>query len=152
MFKVQKNDIIFNHIQTEQLLKHGKVTGRGKAYATGTVTDVLPSNLVPIGKAFANGTTSALLNKSKPLDNNLLYEKFKNLNLTQQFVPQFKVPDYSKTLASVENNKQSVSVGNIHVHCPGITKDEVAVQATEAIRKELFGIYNQGYQRLNKTR
>ena len=62
MFKVQKNDIIFNHIQTEQLLKHGKVTGRGKAYATGTVTDVLPSNLVPIGKAFANGTTSALYN------------------------------------------------------------------------------------------
>lgn len=34
---VKKGDIIFNHKQTEQLLKNGYVTGRGKAYAKGTV-------------------------------------------------------------------------------------------------------------------
>ena len=33
---VQKGDIIFNHRQTESLLKNGYVTGRGKAYAGGT--------------------------------------------------------------------------------------------------------------------
>lgn len=33
---IQKGDIIFNHKQTEQLLKNGYVTGRGKAYANGT--------------------------------------------------------------------------------------------------------------------
>ena len=36
MFQVRRGDIIFNHKQTEQLLKHGHVTGRGKAYAAGT--------------------------------------------------------------------------------------------------------------------
>lgn len=34
--QVKKGDIIFNHKQSEQLLKHGYVIGRGKAYASGT--------------------------------------------------------------------------------------------------------------------
>jgi tetrahydromethanopterin S-methyltransferase subunit B len=34
--QVKKGDIIFNHRQTEELLKNGHVTGRGKAYASGT--------------------------------------------------------------------------------------------------------------------
>lgn len=34
--QIKKGDIIFNHKQSEQLLKHGYVTGRGKAYAGGT--------------------------------------------------------------------------------------------------------------------
>ena len=34
--QVKKGDIIFNHKQTEELLKNGRVTGRGKAYASGT--------------------------------------------------------------------------------------------------------------------
>lgn len=33
---VPKGAIVFNHIQTEQLLKNGYVTGRGKAYSSGT--------------------------------------------------------------------------------------------------------------------
>ena len=33
---VKKGDIIFNHKQTEELLKNGHITGRGKAYANGT--------------------------------------------------------------------------------------------------------------------
>lgn len=34
--QVKKGDIIFNSKQSEQLLKYGRVTGRGKAYASGT--------------------------------------------------------------------------------------------------------------------
>ena len=34
--QVKKGDIIFNHKQTEELLKNGHVTGRGKSYASGT--------------------------------------------------------------------------------------------------------------------
>ena len=34
--QVKKGDIIFNHKQTEELLSKGYVTGRGKAYASGT--------------------------------------------------------------------------------------------------------------------
>ena len=34
--QVKKGDIIFNHKQTEELLKNGHVTGRGRAYAEGS--------------------------------------------------------------------------------------------------------------------
>lgn len=34
--QVKKGDIIFNHKQTEELLKNGHITSRGKAYASGT--------------------------------------------------------------------------------------------------------------------
>ena len=37
--QLKKGDIIFNGEQTEQLLKHGKIAGHGKAYANGTVPD-----------------------------------------------------------------------------------------------------------------
>lgn len=47
MFNVQKGDIIFNHEQTEQLLKHGRISSRGTSYADGTV-NTFPDHLNPI--------------------------------------------------------------------------------------------------------
>lgn len=41
---IQKGDIIFNHKQTESLLKNGYVTSRGKAYAGGTAYATLWPN------------------------------------------------------------------------------------------------------------
>lgn len=39
---LKKNDIILNHRQTEQIFKYGRATGRGKAYASGTVSQDIP--------------------------------------------------------------------------------------------------------------
>lgn len=39
MFPIKKGDIVFNHEQSVQLLKNGHISGRGKAYANGTVND-----------------------------------------------------------------------------------------------------------------
>ena len=36
MIDLPRGSIVFNHKQTESLLKNGYVTGRGKAYASGT--------------------------------------------------------------------------------------------------------------------
>ena len=50
--KIRKGDIVFNHLQTKELLENGYVTsggGRGRALVTGTVK----------GNAFANGTAYA---------------------------------------------------------------------------------------------
>ena len=62
-FKYQKDDIIFNHKQTTELLKNGKVTsggGRGKALYTGTA--FIQGN--DSGKAFSGGTGSIIVNGS----------------------------------------------------------------------------------------
>lgn len=37
MFPIKKGDIVFNHQQSEELLKNGHISGHGKAYADGTV-------------------------------------------------------------------------------------------------------------------
>ncbi len=47
MFDIQKGDIVFNHLQTKQLLSSGKTTGRGKAYADGNISNS-NSHLVPL--------------------------------------------------------------------------------------------------------
>lgn len=62
--QVKRGDIIFNHKQTEELLKNGSITGRGKAYANGTTRTS--------GSAYAQmiGTTSReseILNKAVAL-------------------------------------------------------------------------------------
>lgn len=50
MFNVQKGEIIFNHEQTEQLLKHGRISSRGTSYADGT-TNTFPDYLTPIDQS-----------------------------------------------------------------------------------------------------
>ena len=41
---IKKDDIVFNHKQTEELLKNGHVTGRGKALAGGNYVPLSPAN------------------------------------------------------------------------------------------------------------
>lgn len=53
--QLKKGDIIFNGEQTEQLIKHGKIAGHGKAYANGTVSNnsITPT---PISIAYSKGS------------------------------------------------------------------------------------------------
>lgn len=59
--RLKKNDIVLNHLQTEDLIKHGKAFGKGKvvgglsAFAQGTIKKL---------SAFANGTRNNLGNSS----------------------------------------------------------------------------------------
>jgi len=61
---LKSNDIIFNHRQTESLLNNGRITSRGKAYATGSadITDpeLLPNIKTTPGNAFASGSAEDL--------------------------------------------------------------------------------------------
>lgn len=74
--QVKKGDIIFNHKQTEELLKNGYVTSRGKAYASGTAyaglwkpTSPNKTNSNKPGNSFSPSTNSNLDNASKNLSN-----------------------------------------------------------------------------------
>lgn len=58
--QLKKGDIIFNGEQTEQLLKHGSISGHGRAYVDGTIGNV--RNLVrnPLS-AYAGGSGGGIL-------------------------------------------------------------------------------------------
>ena len=64
--------------------------------------------------------------------------------------------DTSKSIANSNmvnnNNKPSYSVGDVHIHCPGVTKDEVAKQIGTEMTKTFFGLENKALQRANITR
>ena len=42
--------------------------------------------------------------------------------------------------------------GDVHIHCPGVTKDEVAKQISDEMTKTFFGMENKARQRVNITR
>ena len=53
----------------------------------------------------------------------------------------------------VNNSNQSYSMnGDVHIHCPGVTKDEVAKQIGDEMTKTFFGMENKARQRVNITR
>lgn len=69
---IRKNDIIFNHLQSKQLLSHGYVTangGRGKAYASGTAYNTI-SGMVRTsggGNSSSNSNSNNTEEESKQL-------------------------------------------------------------------------------------
>lgn len=46
MVPIKRGDIVFNHEQSVTLLKNGHISGRGKAYADGTVGDKFASGVL----------------------------------------------------------------------------------------------------------
>lgn len=50
------------------------------------------------------------------------------------------------------NNNASYTMGDVHVHCPGITKDEVAKQIGTEMTNIFSGLSLKAYQRANITR
>jgi TP901 family phage tail tape measure protein len=146
-FDLQKGDIVFNHQQTEELLKNGHISSRGKSYANGTVGNAtLPDFLQP-------------LSEDSPVYQ--MMEKFKNatLDMSQLVTP---VNSIDKAMQSMINNVKNVSNnnsnqtgynfnGNINVTCPGITSQEVAKQIGTELEKAFFGMSTRAYQRSKRT-
>ena len=58
-----------------------------------------------------------------------------------------------KSTQVVNNNKSSsYNVGDIHVHCSGITSKDVAEQAAREINRQIFGLSGQAQQFASITR
>lgn len=143
MFDIKKGDIVFNHEQTEDLLKHGHISGRGKAYADGTVGG---------GKILTKD--GSILRPLQPGDKMYdLVQKFdayfKSMdgNL-EKLVPnsfyehQRQMEDMAKQInyvSSVTNNNRNTQpvVNHINVTCPGVTSQQVAEQLGSVLGKEL---------------
>ena len=69
---LKKDDIVLNHLQTADLLKHGKAFGHGKAYAEGSG---VPLSSIPLAPAHADrgktrqNATSSTWNAKQPYTN-----------------------------------------------------------------------------------
>ncbi len=83
--------------------------------------------------------------------------------IRQRFAPQMISPAGTTASATLQNaghavnnnsinNTPSYTTGDIHIHCPGITKDEVARQIGTELTNVFSGLSLKAYQRASITR
>lgn len=159
MFPIKKGDIVFNHEQTEELLKNGHISGHGKAYADGTVGGgkvLLPDGQVlfrvpddsPLfdlrrkAEAYMEKTGSKLEEVLKPV--NAIHHHFEEIE---------KIIDNSTYNNIVNNNQPSIVLnGGINITCPGVRDPEVMRNLHRLIDDEFVGLRIAAYQQVMRSR
>lgn len=143
MSDLPKGTVIFNEEQTNRILSNsGSI---GKAYADGNVGN---TPIISIPDTFVLGRDG--------------FEGMAGINLFNDFINSVATPmtsidknvdNISKNISNVNNNRtQSFSVGDITVHCTGITSADVAKEVGTALQKEFSGMALKAYQKANITR
>ena len=123
---VRKDDIIFNHKQSEQLLKNGHINSRGKAYAS--------------GNAKFTSLTSEELSRYNKLD--FTKDLAEKLDFGNQ-----KLMNIDKTVSTICNNRTVnnnpvININNPTFTCTGVTGEEVLHQ----IEQSFAGLFTNAYQ------
>lgn len=146
MSDLPKDTVIYNEEQTRKIMNN-KPESVSTAYEGGTVKKVgLPSYLRPIqeGDPWFDLVQKVEANRDK---------------LVGTLVPPVTAIEknlemMARNINNVNNNSNmaSYSVGEVHIHCPGVTKDEVAKQIGDEVGKMFFGMENNARQRASITR
>lgn len=138
MVDIQPGDIVFNHKQTEELLRRGKISGRGKAFVRGSA-----------GDAFVKGGKIQDYSYLKSFDPKL-YEIFSKKMYTQ-FEPSMKciynsiaeINKHFEGYSAVQNITNNSTAG-VEIHATfNITASEpesVADEVTKALKREFQGM------------
>ncbi|MDE5697756.1 MAG: hypothetical protein K2I96_10170 [Lachnospiraceae bacterium] len=134
MFPIKKGDIVFNHQQSEELLKNGHISGRGKAYADGTVGG--GKYLAPDGEILRplqpgdsmydmmqkfNTYFNSIDQNVKKLTPNSFYDHQKQMEqMANQITNNSNVINNNRNVQPVVNHNQ------IHVTLPNVTDSTCA--------------------------
>lgn len=155
MTDIKKGDIVFNHEQSKNLLKYGHISGRGKAYADGTVGGgkILTKNGEILRPLQPGDKMYDLVQKFeayfKSIDGNL--EKLVPNSLYEQNREWNKIADQITYANSVVNNNRNVQQpvinGGINITCPGVTSKEVAQQVSVEVDRIFNGMHLEAEQR-----
>lgn len=130
---IRKNDIIFNHKQSEELLKNGHINSRGKAFASGNAnkfTALSPEELSKYNK----------LDFTKDLAEKLDFGNQKLMNI-------------DKAVSTISNNKTVnnnpvINVNNPTFTCTGVNSEQVVAE----IQAAFTGLFSNAYQRSMTTK
>ncbi|MBD5496104.1 MAG: hypothetical protein HDR12_17485 [Lachnospiraceae bacterium] len=148
---IKPNDIIFNHLQTKQLLDKGNIIGRGKSYANGSASVngtnsegwITLSNGLQARPLQEGDTSWDLTQKFQPLADRILKGEtdiMSNAMIEHQRQMEQMVRDIT-TMNVTTGNNSSVTIGDIHVTCPGVTSHEVAKQVGDELNNMFRGLH-----------
>lgn len=128
MQNLQPGDIVFNHIQTEELLKNGHISSRGKAYANGTankpsVLDRLRAQGYEVQKyewkdMYGNLISPQQMNEAAKAWVSGTYECLTPMNDFKEKIKEtVKVIEGANVVNNTMNQQPiSVTMGDIHLH------------------------------------
>ncbi len=153
MTNIQKGDIVFNHGQSVELLKHGHISGRGKAYADGTVggskvltkdgrifepydPDKDDSSFSKLYKAW-NAYYVNVDKNIEDISRHLVMEHNQKMNK--------ELTEFVNSASSVVNNTSNVQqpiVNHINVTLPNVTNSTSA----ESLLRDLESLNTKKYQ------
>lgn len=161
---IPAGSIVFNHLQTRELLSKGNIVGRGRALSSGSA--------LAQGTALANGTDDntivlddgTVLRPIQP--NDKMYEYMKkwdaymtkmgnnvdiiaNSGLFRHNQQMDEVVKQINNINTITNNRnmQPVINGGINITCPGITSQEVARQVGVELNNMFNGMHLDAEQR-----
>ena len=129
MQNLQPGDIVFNHVQTEELLKNGHISSRGKAYANGTVNkpsvlDRLRAQGYEVQKyewkdMYGNLISPQQMNEAAKAWMSGTYECLTPMNDFKEKIKEtVKVIEGANVVNNTMNQQQPINVtmGDIHLH------------------------------------
>lgn len=128
MHNLQPGDIVFNHVQTEELLKNGHISSRGKAYANGTVNkpsvlDRLRAQGYEVQKyewkdMYGNLISPQQMNEAAKAWVSGTYECLTPMNDFKEKIKEtVKVIEGANVVNNTMNQQPiSVTMGDIHLH------------------------------------
>lgn len=128
MHNLQPGDIVFNHVQTEELLKNGHISSRGKAYANGTVNkpsvlDRLRAQGYEVQKyewkdMYGNLISPQQMNEAAKAWISGTYECLTPMNDFKEKIKEtVKVIEGANVVNNTMNQQPiSVTMGDIHLH------------------------------------
>lgn len=155
----EKDDIIFNHLQTKELLSKGNIVKKGKSYANGTIqysdgTIIRPDGSVlrplqpgdhgyDLMKAF-EPLVQRIQKGEEEIISNAVFDGQKQMDKWTKEITN------NTAINSVVNNRnvqQPVVYGGINITCPGITSQEVARQVGVEVNRMFSGMHLEAEQR-----
>lgn len=132
----EKGDIIFNHLQTEELLSKGRIT-RHRDTSAGIPYDPW-KDPTPFGDAVRkwDAAMAEMDARAKEdfLRTNAAYDRSRQM---QELVSQI-----SNTSISTRNIHPNINVGGINITCPGVTSQAVMREVRTALNREFNGLHN----------
>ena len=142
MFHIKPSDIVFNAEQSAALLKYGKISGRGKAYADGIVGDPFASGkLRPLQPGDRAYEFQQKMNDYLARTGEDVKAMLTPVNAMQKNMEQ--MTQALNTINNISNNNrtQSINIGDINVTCPGVTSAEVANQVGIELERQFRGLH-----------
>ena len=129
MFNIKPGDIVFNAEQSAALLKYGKISGRGKAYADGTVGDPFASGkLRPLQPGDRAYELDRIVKEHMSKTGQDIHSMLSPINTIQRDMEQMVQSLNTVNNINNSNNRMQNVVNEFHITMPNVTDSTAATE------------------------